>query len=336
MDFCGRCGGTWQETVYSQRTVEIPPWQAQDWSQRPRSPRRQRSPRATSNGKGKGKQGKQGQPPGQGKGGNALRPFGLQSLPLPPKPPQPPSHGGPPAPRSDQQALPIDDTAQKTLDALMHALSRQDRATLPLEIQRVLDEKDAGDSKKLTKMVQASKQGAAKQELQALREERVTFLSQWDGYLEQLIETLTKQLADKEAALAEYHRKETALVARLNGAVQEIARIQASLVGDCGRAPDADAIEDEAMQPVPSADEEILRTLSTALQTSKAATQHFNGKRKAPPETVEDSGLEDDIRKAVKAVGDHSRAVLLAAGVPTCAAPSAETTAPKSPVPNPG
>ena len=92
-------------------------------------------------------------------------------------------------------------------------------------------------------------------------------------------------------------------------AVQEIARIQASLVGDCGRAPEADAVEDEAMQPVPSADEEILRTLTTALQTSKAATQHFNGKRKAPPETVEDSDLEDDaIRKAVKAVGDHSRA----------------------------
>ena len=123
----------------------------------------------TGNGKGKGKSGKQGQPPVQGKGGNALRPLGLQSLPLPPKPPQPPSHGGSSALRPDPPA-PADDVTQKTLDALMNALSRQDRATLPLEVQRVLDEKEAGDSKKLTKSLhqQTSKQGVARQELQAL------------------------------------------------------------------------------------------------------------------------------------------------------------------------
>ena len=280
--FCHRCCAPqptntdtyWADAEWQDDSSWTAPWR----HRRHRSPRpkdqRPFSPRGHPPKGGKGQGGKDKGGKGKGQQSQEL----LAALPPPPPSITSSSVKMEPGQPSNVQ----EDGNQKMLEVLFAALHKQDKTTLTPELQRLLEEQRLSSAKQLTKSLHqaTSKQGAARKSLQKLRDERVAFLSSWDQYLERLVALLKQQTAEKEKTLADYQARESVLVETIRAAVQDIANLQTAMA-EPGQSVAISSEDSDELMPIPETkDNDFLQTLENALQTSKATTRLFSGKRK--------------------------------------------------------
>ena len=294
--FCHRCAAE-QPAAQTEAYWTEPDatWGAPWKPRRHRSPRpkdqRPLSPRAGAPKGGKDKRGK-------GKGGQPAQEL-IAALP-----PPPPSISSSSV-RLEQppNASAADEGTGKTLETLLAALYKQDKSALTPELQRLLEEQRLSSSKQMTKALHqaTTKQGQARKTLQKLRDERVAFLSSWDLYLERLVKLLKQQTEEKERALTDYQTREANLVETIRTAVQDIATLQAAIAEPGTEVPQDVDDSDELMPAPETRDNGFLASLESALQTSKATTKLYSGKRK-PAADVEASSEDEQAAKVARAV----------------------------------
>ena len=319
---CGNCGQPWYQQTYSGEYQDE--WRRTDagqnnWKQRqqrrqsprPGTPRGGRQTEAQDGG------GQRPTPKGAGKGKQPELADRLAGA----VPQAPTAAALPPAPRpGEQPSTSGEGEAQRTLDALLSALSRQDRGQLPPEVQRLMGETQASDAKRLTRALhqQTTKQGTARKDLAKLRDDRLAFMSQWQQYLEKLVELLTTQLTARDATLAEYNAREQALVIQVNDAVSEISRLQ-TLMADDAQEVDKSAQSEEPTSATTLPATEVLSSLQGALTSTRQFVVQMSGKRRAiePPQVLDsdDELMKDSqIADAARDAQQKARAALAAAG----------------------
>ena len=143
-------------------------------------------------------------------------------------------------------------------------------------------------------------------------------MSQWQQYLEKLVELLTTQLTARDATLAEYNAREQALVIQVNDAVSEISRLQ-TLMADDAQEVDKSAQSEEPTSATTLPATEVLSSLQGALTSTRQFVVQMSGKRRAiePPQVLDsdDELMKDSqIADAARDAQQKARAALAAAG----------------------
>ena len=221
-NFCPGCGQSWQtHEAYAPPTAAAS-WEGQQgWQQTQRGwsprPRRTKSPRKPGKGSGKGK-GKDKQ--------EATAPIAGPTLQQLPVPPQRASVAAPPTATPKPTATTASSSEKASLDKILSALQANEADLNPqlrelLEQHRMDAAKD--EAKSLHRVV--AHQAAAKRELTKLRTARTAYLQTWQGYLDQVTETIQQQVEDHGATMASYAEKEVQWEASLAEAAAALSKM---------------------------------------------------------------------------------------------------------------